>query len=152
MPEIIIADTSCLIALTNINELQLLHKLYGHIFTTREVADEFINALPAWINIKEIINKHLQVVLENEIDKGEASAIALAIEQTDAILILDDYKARKIAIRLGLKLTGTVGIIVKAKKAGFISSIQPLLNRLKTNHFHISPQLEEIALKQAGEK
>ena len=115
MHKTIISDTSCLILLSNIGELDLLKKLYRNIVTTIEVANEFGQPLPDWIEIKTPTNLHYQQILEIQIDKGEASAIALAIEFTDCMLIIDDYKARKVAEKLGIKITGTIGIIIKAK-------------------------------------
>ena len=86
-----------------------------------------------------------------QIDKGESSAIALALETPESILILDDYKARKIATHLGLALTGTIGVIVKAKINGVIFSIKPTLEDIKKTNFRISPELELLAFKEAGE-
>jgi predicted nucleic acid-binding protein len=57
-----------------------------------------------------------QQLLETQLDKGESSAIALAIETPGSTIILDDYKAKKIATQLGLAYTGTIGVIVKAKR------------------------------------
>jgi predicted nucleic acid-binding protein len=108
MPETIIADTSCLIVLSNINELDILQRLYGSITITPEIASEYVHELPGWIKIKTAKDKLTQLVLEMQIDKGESSAIALALETPTSTLILDDYKARKIALHLGLTVTGTV--------------------------------------------
>ncbi len=57
-----------------------------------------------------------QRLLELQIDKGESSSIALALETPHSILILDDFKARKVAMLLELQFTGTIGVIVKAKR------------------------------------
>lgn len=57
-----------------------------------------------------------------QIGKGEASAIALALETADNVLILDDWKARRLAERLGLSVTGTLGVLIKAKNTGIIPS------------------------------
>jgi predicted nucleic acid-binding protein len=86
-----------------------------------------------------------------QIDKGEASAIALALETPGSIVILDDYNARKIAERLGITFTGTIGVIVKAKLKGVISSIEPLLEKLKQTDFRLSADIEMQALKEANE-
>ncbi len=151
MPETIIADTSCLIVLSNINELDILLKLYGSITITPEVASEYVHELPGWIKIKTAKDKFTQLILEMQIDKGESSAIALALEISDSILILDDYKARRIAQHLGLTFTGTIGIIIKAKLQGIIESIKPLLDKIKQTDFRLSDELEIQALKEAGE-
>jgi len=86
-----------------------------------------------------------------QIDKGESSAIALALETPDCTIILDDYKARKIADQLGLHFTGTIGVVVKAKLKGVIPSIKPILSKIKTTDFRLSSELELLALKEAGE-
>lgn len=128
MPKTIISDTSCLILLTNIGELDLLHEVYGQIITTIEIAGEYGDQLPFWIDIRDVKDKCRQKLLEIQIDKGESSAIALALETPDSTLILDDYKARKIVEQLGLSYTGTIGVIVKAKLNGLIPSIKPILS------------------------
>ncbi len=100
---------------------------------------------------KEAADKHLQQVLELQIDKGESSAIALAMETPGCLIILDDYKARKVAERLGLKITGTIGIIIKAKLGGIIASIKPFLEKINQTDFRLSANLEQQSLTQAGE-
>jgi len=87
-----------------------------------------------------------------QIDKGEASAIALALETSENIIILDDWKARKLAERLGLSVTGTLGVIIKAKNNGIIPTIKPYLDKIRETNFRISEELEQIALKEANEK
>jgi predicted nucleic acid-binding protein len=86
-----------------------------------------------------------------QIDKGESSAIALALEIPDSTIILDDYKARKIAERLGITFTGTIGVIIKAKLKGVISSIKPILEKIKQTDFRLSADIESQALKEANE-
>lgn len=125
----VIADTSCLIVLTKIGELDLLNKLYGVITITNEIAEEFDEPLPLWIEIKNVTDKLRQKILELQIDKGEASAIALSIEKSNCLLIIDDDKARKVAKKLDITITGTIGVIVKAKQNGIISSIKPILKK-----------------------
>lgn len=93
MRKTIIADTSCLIILTNIGELELLHKLYGKIITTPDIAIEYGEPLPKWVEIINVTDKSKQKLLELQIDKGESSAIALALEIPDATIILDDNKS-----------------------------------------------------------
>jgi predicted nucleic acid-binding protein len=151
MQKIIISDTSCLILLEKIGELELLHKLFGTITTTNEVVSEFGLPLPLWFEIKEPADKNYQAIIEESVDKGEASAIALAVEYEDCLLIIDDLKGRKFAHRLGLNIISTVGIIVGAKLAGIISSVKPLLIKLKQTNFRISQQLEAFILDKSGE-
>ena len=151
MPKTIISDTSCFIILTNIGELELLHKIYGQVLTTIDIATEYGEPLPDWVEIATVTDKYTQQLLEMQIDKGESSAIALALETPDSTVILDDYKARKIAQQLGLTYTGTMGVIIKAKLKGIISSIKPLLEKIKQTDFRLSPEIELQALKEANE-
>jgi predicted nucleic acid-binding protein len=151
MLKIIISDTSCFIILTNIGELDLLHKVYDHIVTTVDIAAEFGEPLPEWIEIMSVADKYRQQILEMQIDKGESSAIALALETPGSTVILDDYKARKIAAQLGITYTGTIGVIIKAKLKGIIPSIKPLLEKIKQTDFRLSAEIEIQALKEAGE-
>lgn len=151
MPKVIISDTSCFITLSGAGELDLLHKVYGQIYTTTEVAAEFGEPLPDWVQIENAQDKSKQLLLEMQIDKGESSAIALSLETENSIVILDDYKARKIADKLGLIYTGTVGVIIKAKLKGIIPSIKPLMEKIKENGFHLTTEIEIIAFKEAQE-
>lgn len=73
------------------------------------------------------------------------------METPDCILILDDFKARKIAQQLGMTITGTIGVIIKAKLTGKIPSIKPYLDKIKTTNFRISLEIELQALKAADE-
>lgn len=151
MHSIIISDTSCLIILAKIGELELLQKLYGTIITTQDIADEFGEILPEWILIENAKDKYHQRILELQIDRGESSAIALALEIQDSTLILDDFKARKVAENLGLRFTGTIGILIKSKLNGLVPSIKPFLEKIKETNFRISQEIELQALKEAGE-
>jgi predicted nucleic acid-binding protein len=151
MPDIIIADTTCFIILSKINELQLLKDLYGTIYTTVDIASEFNSPLPEWVIIRHIADDQKKQILELQIDKGEASAIALALEIPKSVVVLDDLKARILAEKLGINITGTIGIIVKAKLRGVIPSIVPLLTKIKETNFRLSTAIITYALKEAGE-
>jgi predicted nucleic acid-binding protein len=151
MPKIIIADTSCLIILNKIGKLELLRQLYNTTTITQDILQEYGEELPDWIEIHQATDQYRQQLLEMQIDKGEASAIALALEMVNSTLIIDDWKARKLAERLGLSVTGTLGVLIKAKKKGIIASIKPCLDKIKETNFRISEELEQIALKEANE-
>jgi len=151
MHKTIIADTSCFILLSNIGEFNLLHKVYGQITTTTDIANKYGEKLPDWIEIKDVTDKYRQQLLEMQIDKGESSAITLALETPDSTLILDDYKARRIAEKLHLSYTGTIGLIIKSKLMGIIPSIKPILGKIRETDFRISIEIELQALKEANE-
>jgi len=150
MPKIIIADTSCLVLLEKIDKLNILHKLFGTVFITDIIADEFGTELPEWIQKKEIEEKKYFRILKTSVDPGEASAIALAI-QLNGKLILDDIKARRLASKLSLGFTGTLGVLVEAKKSGYVSSLKDILLRIKKTNFYMSAELEEKLLNIVNE-
>jgi predicted nucleic acid-binding protein len=151
MPKTIVSDTTCFIVLTNIGELELLQSTFGEIITTKEVVQEFGEELPNWVIVKSATDKYRQRILETQVDRGEASAIALALEFPESMIILDDYKARKIAENLGLEITGTIGVIIIAKKRGIINSIKPYLEKIRATNFRLSEEIEMQALKEAEE-
>lgn len=151
MQKTIISDTSCLILLDKIGELQVLNKLFGNIIITAEIAKEFDLPLPDWFEVRSPENKTYQKILEASLDKGEASAIAFAIEQVDCLLIMDDLKGRKYAEQLGLKITGTLGVLVDAKVSGIIKSVKPVLEKIRTTNFRLTEELEKRTLQSAGE-
>jgi len=133
---IIISDTSCLIALTQINQLGLLKKLYKTVVITPEIANELKDkkALPDWIKVKNVKNTELVKTINQHLDIGESSAIALANETRNSLLIIDDDKGRKYALGMGLLVTGTVGVLRQAYDRGFIESPEKavsLINELK---------------------
>ena len=120
----------------------MIQKVYGEIITTSTIAEEFGNQLPDWVKIQNVSDLIKLKILEMQIDKVESSAIALALETQNSRLILDDYKARKVAENLSLNYTGTIGIIIKAKLDNIIPSIKPLIEKIKETNFRISPELE----------
>ena len=140
--ETIIADASCLIVLQNINELSLLQKLFGEIFITPEIKKEFGNNLPEWIKVKKVKNKIRQDSLELILDKGESSAIALSLETANPLLIIDEKKGRRIAQDLGIKIIGTLGIVLRAKESDLVGSVEKLLEKLENANFRLSPGLK----------
>lgn len=151
MQRIIISDTSCLILLEKLDEIQLLQKLFGEVTITSEIADEFGNPLPGWIKINNATDNNYQSKLESLVDKGEASAIALAVEQPDCLLILDDLKARKLAKELKINYSGTLGILVEGKLSGHINSMKIVLEKIKKTNYRITPSLEKKILSRSGE-
>jgi predicted nucleic acid-binding protein len=151
MPKTVISDTSTLILFHKINHFEILEKVYGELFTTPEIADEFGDDLPDWIIIKGASDKKYQEILETQVDKGEASAIALAKELDDVLLILDDLKARKLAGKLNLKFTGTLGVVHKAKELSVIDKVKPLIDKLLETDFRISHNIIEEILKMNNE-
>jgi predicted nucleic acid-binding protein len=150
MPNII-SDSSCLIALDNIGMISILKDLYEKIYITEEVYSEFGQSIENWIEIKPVENKNYLRILNQLVDLGEASTIALSLELTDNLMILDDKKARTVANNLNLKFTGLLGVILKAKQQKIIPSVSHLLSRLKSVNFRISEVIENEVLRLASE-
>jgi uncharacterized protein len=138
---IIVSDTSPINNLAAINHLHLLNQLYGTVFIPeavyRELTDPNFPVAGAaevqtfdWIQTRTISDRTLVEALSNELDIGEAEAIALAVEmQADQVLI-DERRGRLVASRLNLRYTGILGVLVEAKSKGLIAKVKPLLNAL----------------------
>ena len=145
MPEII-SNTSCLIVLDNIGMIYILKDLYETITISKEVAEEYGKELPEWVSVKSVCDKKSVRILSSFVDPGEASTIALCIEIENSIMILDDMKARKLAKKLDLKFTGTIGVLVKAGKLGIIDDFTVVISRLKECGFRMPPEIEKLML------
>lgn len=86
-----------------------------------------------------------------DLDAGEASAIALSLETDRSILIIDDLKGRKVAERLQLKYSGTLGLLLRAKQAGVLTALRPVLAKMRETNFRFSEVLLDYLIEQAGE-
>lgn len=152
MHKVIVADTSCLIILHNIGLFNILHDLFGEIIITPQVREEFNENLPDWIKVIESKDKSLMLSLSISLDKGEASSITLCMEQKDdTLLIIDERKGRKVAMDLGIKIMGTLGIILKAKEKGKINSLIEIIAKLEKSDFRLSKQLKDLLRDLNGE-
>ena len=152
---VIVSDTSPLIMLSKIKALDLLKKLYGDILMPEEVYNEIVSGEPYKDEIIYFKSFKFKVVkvkktLEFGLGKGEESAINLALEKK-AILIVDDYVARQIAKNLGLKVIGTLGLLLIFLKKRLINyeKFKNLLNELIENNFRISIELYNEVLNEA---
>ncbi len=148
---VVIADTSCFILIDKIDEWSLLQKVFQTITTTKEIASEFGKELPDWVHVKEVVNREYQTLLQLSVDLGEASAIALSVETGNALLVLDDYKARRLAAQLNLAYTGTLGIVLKAKQSGIIPYIKPVIEKIQLTNFRFSEKNYKKLLRLADE-
>lgn len=151
MPKVVISDASTLILLHKIGKLNLLKAVYHELVTTPEVKEEFGETLPQWIDIKTPSDKKYQTFLQTQVDLGEASAIALATDYADALLLLDDLKARKLATKLNFKVSGTLGVIHRAKQLGVIDKVKPLVEKLLATNFRIADNIIREILRLNNE-
>jgi len=149
--KVVIADTSCLILLSKIEESNILDQLFEEVYITDDIKKEFGRKLPRWIKINNTKDEIYKRVLEIELDPGEASALALGFDLSDSILILDDQKARETAEKLDLKYTGTFGVLLRAKKMGLIKELKPISEKIKATNFRFSDRLFSLLLEEAGE-
>ena len=91
--------------------------------------------------------------LQGELDRGEAAAIALAVERQADMVLIDERRARAVAIRLGLNVVGVLGVLVEAKHKALIPQLKPILDALITRAgFWVSIQLYERILQTVGER
>ena len=151
MRKIIVSDTSCLILVNKLGRIDLLRSLFGVVTITQIVADEFGKTIPDFIQIENPRDINYQKILESFLDPGEASAIALALEKDDCLLIIDEFKGRREAKQLRLKYTGTIGLFIVAKEKGLINSVKDIINEIRKTNFRISETLIKEAIMKSGE-
>ncbi|AHF91074.1 hypothetical protein OPIT5_13530 [Opitutaceae bacterium TAV5] len=144
-----VLDSTCLIGLDNIGRLDVIDALLQPAWAPPAVEKEF-GARPAWLQIVPPADRALVASLRMMVDAGESEAIALAQEKGIRV-ILDDRKARAVAARLGVPVTGTVGLLLKAKEFGVVPLVRPLLDALDASGFHLGPGILAEALRLAGE-
>ena len=123
MREKVYVDTSSLIILNKINVLDLLNKIYSNVYITKYINAEWNENLPSWIIIEPAYNFEQSFLKNFNLGPGESSIIMNALKN-DGFLIIDDLKARKIATTLSLRFTGSVGVLITAKRLGFIHSVK----------------------------
>jgi len=146
---LIITDSGCLIALERIDRLDILSTLFSEVWIPPAVSQEFGRSL-SWLKVVIPQDQGMIAALKLSVDDGEAEAIALGYEYQYR-LIVDDLKARKVAKRLGLRITGTVGILITAKKKGIIISVKDVIESLEFVGFYMSDALKIQALKLADD-
>lgn len=145
-----VTNSTCLIGLERIGQLDLLPQVFSIVFAPPLVAAE-VRTPSSWLKVQPVQNASVVATLKTQMDAGEAEAIALAIELGDVLLILDDKKARRVAQQIGLKVIGTVGMLLRGKRQGIITKIKPLILALVQADFRISEGIIQEALRLAGE-
>jgi len=160
---IIISDTSPISNLLRIRQLALLQNLYGRVMVPPLVYAE-IRALETfgidisglsdadWMIVQPVRDQAFVASLQTELDPGEAEAIALSIELQANRLLIDERLGRQVAQRLGLKVTGLLGVLVAAKQDNLITELKPMLDELITKaKFRVHPDLYRQILQDANE-
>lgn len=156
----IISNTTPILSLLKINQLKLLKELYGSVIIPSAVYHEIetghdwiyytdlsqIN----WIEIREVQNQQ-SLDYFFDLDRGEAEVLILAKEVNADLVILDENLGRRYAKQLKLNLTGTIGVLLRAKQKNLIPSVKDLLYELKNKGVWLSSSLIEQVAKLAGE-
>lgn len=148
---VIVSDASPIIALSEIDRLTLLKDVFGTIVITDIVQLESQIAETDWIEVHNDYDQDVFEVVSLQIDRGEASAIALAKQHDNVMLVIDERRGRKVAAGLGIKIIGLLGVIVKAKKMGVIDKGMEIINQLIENGFRVSENLVEIVRNKLEE-
>lgn len=164
MPEpgrTVVVNATPVIGLALINRLDLLRHLYGEALIPPAVRAEVLAGGPAspgyvelqraeWIRVTDLQDPRRADLL-SDLDRGEAEVIALAQELSATLVIIDERLARRHARRLGLKLTGTLGVLLRAKERGLVPAVKPLIDQLQRGGFRLADFVIAEALQLAGE-
>jgi len=160
---IVVSDTSAIAALCHLGLGELLRSFYQEVIIPPTVAMELKNPLGRrpivdvaqfpFITIRAPQDLVRVAELQTELERGEAEAIALAVQLAAEWLLIDEDLGRQVASRLGLKITGVLGILLRAKGAGMIAAVAPLMDRLTAEiDFHIAADLRNRVIRLAGEQ
>ena len=148
---LVVANTSPLIALDRIGKLEVLRHLYGTVLRPQSVVDE-LNAGQGAYDISRMLRDAEWIVtkpdppvmaLRKELGAGETAAIALATSLQADLVVLDDLQARLVAASLGLRITGTLGVLLAAQRIGLLADTMPAISQLQEAGFRISVALLE---------
>lgn len=157
----IICDAGPLIALALAGQLQVLPALYQSILVPeavwREVVDSGFGRVGAtelktapWIEVVPSIS--VDSFLEAELGRGESQVIALGRARKAALVLIDELLARRVASQVySLRVKGSAGILVQARKAGMIPAVRPFLHEMKNRGYYLSARLIEYACREVGE-
>lgn len=160
---IVVSDTSPLIALGAIGELEIIRHLYGEVLVPELVYREIVEAradapgasavaTAPWIRVQALAGEELYRSLIGALDPGEAQAIALAVEIGADLILIDERVARRAALDHGIKVVGVAGVLLEAKTRGIVPLVKPLLDAvIAAVAFRISRPLYERILDAAGE-
>ena len=158
----VIVNSTPIISLCLIGKLHFLKDLYGIIMIPEAVFKE-ISVKPDsvakneldksldWIEICSIKNEMAKILYKSQLHDGEVEVMILGKETSADLLIIDDKNAKKHAKYLGFNVTGTLGVLIKAKKSGHIQSVKSLIENLISENIYIDSKIIEYCLKEVGE-
>jgi predicted nucleic acid-binding protein len=152
---IVVSDTSPLTALLTVNESEILPRLFSEVIVPRAVWEELRrghDALPDWLQMREVSDKQETTRLSALVDQGEAEAIELAKELHADRLLIDERKGRKLAAHEGVPVIGLLGIVLLAKRKGLVPSARQLMAALRSDAgVYLADDLLDKALGSVGE-
>ena len=152
---IVVSDATPITTLLKAGEAELLQKLFGSVIIPRAVADEllaFHEQIPPFVAVQDVTQPGQILPGIEKLGAGETQAIQLAKEADAEILITDDRKARAVAMSLGLKCTGLLGLLVHAKQRNLLSSVRAMIDLLeKKGGLYLSEAVKAEAARLAGE-
>ena len=161
---IVVSDAAPIISLAKINLVYVLGKLYGKVILPKAVFDEicanqaFSDEAKAvqdcdFIKVSNIDDMQaVKALREAGLDLGESEAIVLAEMLPDSLLLMDERKGRKIALNMGLRITGTLGILIQTKNLGLVKQVKPLMDTLINTNIRISESLYYSILERVDEQ
>ena len=159
----VICNTSPMVYLHRIGRLDLMPALYGRVVLPNSVCRELETGLeenydvPDWRTLPwaDARGTRVPAVLRMvpDLGPGEAEVIALALEfGPEALVVLDDGLGRRIAGTHPIRMTGTVGVLCAGKRAGFLPSVRPALDKLLRVGFFLRPAVYREACRLSGEE
>ena len=158
-PDPVVSNTTPLISLAGVGLLELLPAIYSEIWIPEAVYQEYqvgrtthpgtpnLDAYP-WLSV-HTVTPHPDVPIS--LDAGEAAALSLALTCSARLLLLDEQRARRIAVQLGLPIAGSLTVLIEAKQQGLILLVGPILDQMVMQGRRISPGLKARVLMLAGE-
>ena len=153
----IIGDSSALVALAVVNQLELLEKLYDKLYIPQAVFDEVTQVgKPQSDKLRRFLQSRVKRVdltlTQLGLGLGELEAITLYKELDADVLLIDDNRAKKYASLNGVKVIGSLGVLIKAKEEGHIEKVKTFLDELQKSEVYISHKLIEKVLEICGER
>lgn len=158
----VISNTSPLLYLHRIEGLEWARELFSEIWIPKAVVEELREGARRGYDVPEPERFDWIVVVEPrsvpsewlalDLGAGELAAMALALENPDRIVLLDDSLARRIGQAAGLKVWGTLKVLLEAKGKGLIDTLAPLLDQLEEAGMWMSRDIRERVLAIAGER
>jgi predicted nucleic acid-binding protein len=158
----IIINTSPLIALiAAMGDLKILESLYIDVLVPFEVYQEILIGgttgfavtefqSASWLQ-KQSSALTISPLLFNSLDLGEASVIQLALNKNISTVCIDEAVGRRIARLSGLSVTGSIGILLRAKREGYPLSIKTAIQKMLNHNIRLSQTVIDFAIKEAGE-